>query len=65
MEVEGKVGTAYGVYIDIQGSEEDIKKVLSAPADRTVEVAVKFKDIVKEFTMADFLKRLGFEEAGE
>ena len=58
--VTSKLGTAHGVFIDIQGAKDIITAVLNAPADHTVEVAVRFGDIVNEFTLSNFLTRLGF-----
>lgn len=57
--------TAYGVFIDIDGSEETIREVLAAQAERTVEVAVKYRGVQNEFTLVEFLERLGFCERGE
>jgi len=57
----GELGTAYGLYISLEGkSQEAIVKALMAPAKKTVEVAVKYQGVVKEFTFAEFFKRLGF-----
>jgi hypothetical protein len=56
----GRVKTSYGIFIDIQGNIEDIAKALTVDADRTVEIAVRFKDEVREYTLANFLERLGY-----
>lgn len=58
-----KFGTAYGLLIDIDGkSEQVIVDALMADAEKTVEVAVKYRGVTREFTLADFFKRLGFIE---
>lgn len=57
----GEIGTAYGLLINIDGpSERIIADALMAPADKTVEVAVKYRGATKEYTLTDFFKRLGF-----
>ena len=54
-------GTNYGLLIDVDGpSQEAIVAALMSPGYRTVEVAVKYQGATKEFTFADFFKRLGF-----
>ena len=60
-----KFDTAYGLLIDIDGkSEKVIVEALMAPAEKTVEVAVRYRGITKEYTMRDFFNRLGFEYRG-
>jgi len=54
--------TAYGLFLDIDGPlEESIRKALMAPANKTVEVAVRFRGVTKEYTIRDFLEALGFD----
>ena len=56
-----KITMAYGVFLDLQASQEDIvKSLMNNKAEKTVEIAVKYKDEIKEFTFSDFLTRLGF-----
>lgn len=51
---------AYGLFIDIDGpSAEAIVKTLMTPAEKTIEVAVRYRGVTKEYTLADFLSRLG------
>ena len=57
----GELGTAYGLYISLEGKSQDaIVKALMTPSCKTIEVAVKYQGEIKEFTFADFVKRLGF-----
>ncbi len=58
---ESEVKTAYGLFINIDGaSEAIIARALMAPAEKTIEVAVTYRGITKEYTLADFFERLGF-----
>ena len=52
---------AYGLYIHIDAeSEQVMRDTLMQPAHKTVEVSVKWRDEVREFTFAEFFERLGF-----
>ena len=54
-------GTTYGLHINISDeSEEAIVRPLMNPAHKKIEVAVRYHDVVKEFTLAGFFRRLGF-----
>ena len=52
---------SYGLYISID-NEEEITGVHSHEDYRPVEVAVRYRGEVREFTLAEFAERLGFNE---
>ena len=53
---------AYGLYISIDvPTVNAIKDTMALNAKHKVEVAVKFCNETKEFTLGEFLGRLGFD----
>lgn len=53
--------TAYGLFLSFDGpSQQAIVDALMKPAEKEVEVAVKYRGVMKEYTFADFFRRLGF-----
>lgn len=52
---------ACGLYISIDAQSEQIMiDALMKPARKKIEVAVRYLSVTKEFTFADFFRRLGF-----
>ncbi len=56
------LNNAYGLFISIDGPTMNvIKDTMSLNAKCKVEVAVKFCNEIKDFTLAEFLEKLGFD----
>jgi len=55
-----KAGVAYGWIIRIANPAEAVRWVRTIEADHYTEVRVEVGDEFREFTMAEFLERLGF-----
>lgn len=60
-ETDETFGTVYGLFLSFDGpSQQAIVDALMKPAKKKVEVAVKYQGVMKEYTFAEFFKRLGF-----
>jgi hypothetical protein len=54
---------AIGLFVNVDGDMAKIMAaVLSSPAEKKIEVLVKFGGESREFTFVDFFTRLGFAE---
>ena len=58
-----EIDLAFGLYINLdRETEKAIVALLSQPEKKIVEVRVVVRGQTKDFTLADFLSRLGFYE---
>jgi len=59
----GKVDKYVGLYLTINEDTEQMMRVVrTSDAKETVEVIVNYKGHQKEYTLSEFLQKLGFEE---
>ena len=58
-----EIDLAFGLYINLdRETEKSIVALLGQPAKKTVEVRMVVRGQTRDFTLADFLSRLGFYE---
>lgn len=58
-----RLPNAYGLYVNIDDVSLKIFDDMRAlEAERHIDVAVKYNGVVKEFTLDEFLRLLGFEK---
>lgn len=59
-----RINSYYGLYISLDEPQlRTIKEAMSANAAKAVEVAVRFNGEEREYTLSEFLARLGFAPA--
>lgn len=61
--VTGRAATAYGLYINIQDTRP-ITEIEKLDVEHVAQVVVRVGEEAKEFTLAQFVELLGFEQKG-
>ena len=59
----GKVSLAYGIYLTLDPGMFD--ELHASAADKRADIAVKYNGIIREFSLAEFLQRFGFEDIAQ